>query len=236
MFFTVPVLAATLMVGSLAHSRRWHPWLKTDLASRLAQLTQTPDEVVDCDILVGGGWPGRYPPTAYESFAHGPLPSAMTELTDWVGGQISSQGTTALDESKQQRNLLFYSSGLQRTARSGSKKKYGELNPGQCWVSASCFMPYDANAIFNGHAGRSRARGRRRTEVVPEHVWLKTSASAQTGRQIEEVIAIQHSPAPGTAPLNTDFLSEIIEDAYTYDDSERLSKTIIQFVPHGPRC
>ena len=47
------------------------------------------------------------------------------------------------------------------------------------------------------------------------------------------MIAISHSPAPGTPPLNTDFLSEIIEDAYIYDDSARLSKQIIQFVPAG---
>ena len=71
----------------------------------------------------------------------------MTELTDWVGGQISSQGTTALDESKQQRNLLFYSRGY-KELRDRVEEKYGELNPGQCWVSASCFMPYDANAIL----------------------------------------------------------------------------------------
>ena len=30
-------------------------------------------------------------------------------------------------------------------------------------------------------------------------------------------MAIQHSPAPGTEPLNTEPLSAIIEDAYTYE-------------------
>jgi len=126
--FTVPVLAATLMVGSLPIPAGG-TLAQTDLASRLAQLTQTPDEVVDCDILVvGGGLAGTA--TAYESLLTGHT-VCMTELTDWVGGQISSQGTTALDESKQQRNLLFYSRGY-KELRDRVEEKYGELNPGQC--------------------------------------------------------------------------------------------------------
>jgi len=193
----------------------------------LAQTAPTADEVVECDVLiVGGGLAGTA--TAYESLRTGHT-VCLTELTDWVGGQISSQGTTALDESREQRNLLFYSQGY-KELRDRVEEKYGELNPGQCWVSASCFMPADANAILMDLLAEAEAEGGGELKWFPNTV-VKDLAINAAGNQIDSVVAIQHSPAPGTAPLNTDFLSEIIEDAYTYADSERLSKTVIQFMP-----
>ena len=155
----------------------------------------------------------------------------MTEITDWVGGQISSQGTTALDESREQRNLLFYSRGY-KELRDRVEQKYGVLNPGECWVSASCFLPADANAILMEMLAEAQAQGGGELKWFPNTVVKDLTMNAD-GTHIDQVIAISHSPAPGTPPLNTDFLSEIIEDAYIYDDSARLSKQIIQFVPAG---
>ncbi|MEC4853126.1 MAG: FAD-dependent oxidoreductase, partial [Jaaginema sp. PMC 1079.18] len=67
------------------------------------------DETVNCEVLVvGGGLAGAA--TAYESLLAGRT-VCMTELTDWLGGQISSQGTSALDETTRQRELLYYSRG-----------------------------------------------------------------------------------------------------------------------------
>jgi hypothetical protein len=51
------------------------------------------------------------------------------------------------------------------------------------------------------------------------------------GKEIQSAIAIQHKPAPGTPPLNTDPLSQTIEDAYRYENSSRFEKTIVRFVP-----
>ncbi|MEL6901772.1 MAG: FAD-dependent oxidoreductase, partial [Cyanobacteria bacterium J06606_4] len=99
-----------------------------------------PDETVECEVLiVGGGLSGTS--TAYESLLAGRT-VCMTELTDWVGGQISSQGTSALDEAQKQRSLLFYADGYKQL-RSRIEDFYGELNPGGCWVSVSCFLPKD---------------------------------------------------------------------------------------------
>ncbi len=226
---TIPALASTLVLGSLPFPPG-STLAQTSPAPPMAQLPPAPDEMVDCDILiVGGGLAGTA--TAYESLLTGHT-VCMTELTDWVGGQISSQGTTALDESKEQRNLLFYSRGY-KELRERVEAKYGELNPGQCWVSATCFMPYDANAILMDMLADAEAEGDGELKWFPNTVVKDLSLSAD-GRQVESVVAIQHSPAPGTAPLNTDFLSEIIEDAYTYEDSERLTKTVIQFMPTEP--
>ena len=104
----------------------------------LAAIPRTPDQTIECELLViGGGLAGTA--TAYESLKAGRT-VCMTDLTDWIGGQISSQGTSALDEAKRQRELLFYASGY-KELRQRIERKYGQLNPGECWVSVSCFLP-----------------------------------------------------------------------------------------------
>ena len=223
---TAPLLASTLLAGTaplpIGNARA-----QESVAPRLAQLPRTPDQVVECELLiVGGGLAGTA--AAYESLLMGHT-VCMTELTDWVGGQISSQGTTALDESREQRRLLFYSRGY-KELRERVEAKYGELNPGQCWVSVTCFMPADANAILMDMLADAQRQGGGELKWFPNTVVKDLSLNAD-GTHIDEVVAIRHSAAPGTAPLNTDFLSAIIEDAYTYEDSARLSKEIIQFVP-----
>ena len=225
---TAPLLASTLVAGAvpfpLGNARA-----QEAVSPQVAQSSPTPDHVVECELLiVGGGLAGTA--AAYESLLMGHT-VCMTELTDWVGGQISSQGTTALDESREQRNLLFYSRGY-KELRDRVEQKYGVLNPGECWVSASCFLPADANAILMEMLAEAQAQGGGELKWFPNTVVKDLTMNAD-GTHIDQVIAISHSPAPGTPPLNTDFLSEIIEDAYVYDDSARLSKQIIQFVPAG---
>ncbi len=226
---TAPLLASTLLAGTapfpIGNARA-----QESVAPRLAQLPRTPDQVVECELLiVGGGLAGTA--AAYESLLMGHT-VCMTELTDWVGGQISSQGTTALDESREQRRRLFYSRGY-KELRDRVEAKYGKLNPGNCWVSATCFLPADANAILMDMLAEAQRQGGGELKWFPNTVVKDLSLSAD-GTQIDTVVAIRHSAAPGADPLNTAFLSEMIEDAYTYDDSARLSKDIIQFVP-APR-
>lgn len=225
---TTPILASALVAGSLPLPLG-NAQAQQSVSPQIAQGSPTPDEVVECELLiVGGGLAGTA--AAYESLLMGHT-VCMTELTDWVGGQISSQGTTALDESREQRNRLFYSRGYNEL-RQRVEQKYGELNPGQCWVSVSCFMPADANAILMDMLADAQRRGGGELKWFPNTV-IKEIGLNGDRTHITTMTAIRHSPAPGTPPLNTDFLSEIIEDAYTYEDSARLSKEIIQFVPAG---
>ena len=127
-------------------SNRWHrtltalslnllfslPWA----AASAVTLPREADETVECQILVvGGGLSGTA--AAYEGLLAGKT-VCLTEITDWVGGQISAQGTSALDERATQRSLLFFPRGYLEL-RERIEKKYGQLNPGDCWVSDSCF-------------------------------------------------------------------------------------------------
>ncbi len=188
---------------------------------------RTPNQEVSCEILVvGGGLAGAA--TAYEGLQAGRT-VCLTEITDWVGGQISSQGTSALDERPTQRSRLFYSRGYLEL-RDRIKREYGELNPGDCWVSESCFLPRDAAKILSRILEDTAKRGKGTLKWFPSTV-VKELEISPSGNLIQGAVAIQHKPAAGAPPLNTNPLSQTIEDWYRYENSSRFEKTIVRFVP-----
>ncbi|MEG4571487.1 FAD-dependent oxidoreductase [Microcoleus sp. N3A4] len=195
---------------------------------------RNPDTAETCDILVaGGGLAGAA--TAYEGLLAGRT-VCLTEITDWVGGQISSQGTSALDERETQRSLLFYPRGYLELRRR-IEEHYGRLNPGGCWVSYSCFMPYDGHKILFNILQDAAKKGKGTLKWFPNTVIKElaitpaVAGNAVGGQQIKSAIAIQHKPAANTPPVNTETLSQTIEDAYRYENSARFNKTIIRFIP-----
>ncbi|MGL6282488.1 MAG: FAD-dependent oxidoreductase, partial [Microcoleaceae cyanobacterium] len=190
-----------------------------------ANLPRNPDNTETCEILiVGGGLAGAA--AAYEALLAGNT-VCLTEITDWLGGQISAQGTSALDEKKTQRALLYYPRGY-LVLRKAIEEKYGRLNPGGCWVSVSCFMPYDGHNVLWQMLQDAAKQGKGTLKWFPNTVIKDLEIS---NNQIQRAIAIQHSPAPGAPPLNTEPLSATIEDSYRYEDSARFKKNIIQFQP-----
>jgi hypothetical protein len=198
-----------------------------DSAIAQTPIPRNPDQIEDCEILiVGGGVAGTA--SAYEGLLAGRT-VCMTEITDWIGGQITSQGTSALDEAKKQRNLWFFPQGYTEF-RKRIEQKYGKLNAGDCWVSVSCFIPNHAQQILVEMLQEAAQKGNGRLKWFPNTVIKKLEISAD-GKLIDGAIAIQHRAAPNTASLNTEPLSQIIEDAYRYENSSRLQKQIIRFVP-----
>ncbi len=195
----------------------------------MAQTRPTPNQTVECEILLVGG--GLAAVAAAEEGLLAGRTVCMTEITDWVGGQLTSQGTSALDEARRQRQLLFYPRGY-NAFRRRIQQHYGRLNPGECWVSAACFLPKDAQAILQAMLRQAEQRGRGKLHWFPQTVIKELDYNAD-GQLITGAIAIQHRPAPGMPPLNTEPLSRIIEDAYRYKDSARLQKSVIQFVPQS---
>src|SRR3954464_15478973 len=55
-----------------------------------------PDYVLECDLLVAGGGMGGC--AAALAACRGGKTVVLTEETDWLGGQMTSQGVSALDE------------------------------------------------------------------------------------------------------------------------------------------
>ncbi|MEY3869565.1 MAG: hypothetical protein RLZZ338_3456 [Cyanobacteriota bacterium] len=202
--------------------------LSSTVSPVFATPPRTPDKEEICDILiVGGGLSGSA--AAYEALLLGRT-VCLTDITDWVGGQISSQGTSALDERDTQRELLFYPRGY-LDLRRRIEEHYGRLNPGGCWVSYSCFMPYDGHKILFQMLKTVAKIGNGKLKWFPNTVIKELDIS---GTQIKSAIAIQSQPAPGAPPINTETLSQTIEDNYQYQNSSRFHKTIIHFIPPAP--
>lgn len=198
----------------------------------LATPPRTPDQTVECELLiVGGGLSGTA--AAYEGLMDGKT-VCLTEITDWVGGQISSQGTSALDEQATQRSRMVYPRGYLEL-RKRIEKHYGKLNPGDCWVSDSCFLPKDGDRILmeilQDAAKKNRGTLKWFPSTVIKDLEIGKNPQGSTGQQILSAIAIQHRPAKDQPPLNTYPLSATLEDAYRYENSPRFDKTIIRFVP-----
>jgi hypothetical protein len=190
-----------------------------------AQAAPNPEREIECELLVvGGGLSGSA--ATYEALLAGKT-VCLTEITDWVGGQISAQGTSALDERTTQRERLFYPRGYLEL-RQRIEKFYGQLNPGKCWVSVSCFLPKDAHAILLEQLKEAEAKGGGKLHWLPNTV---IKDLVVTSNKIESAIAIHHQPQVNKPALNTYPLSRTIEDAYTYEDSNLLQKEIIKLVP-----
>ncbi len=192
-----------------------------------AQPAKVAIKTEECDILIaGGGLAGSA--AAYESLLAGKT-VCLTEITDWVGGQISAQGTSALDERKTQRALLFFNRGYLEL-RERLQKRYGILNPGGCWVSSSCFFPRDGHELLLAMLQDAAKTGNGTLKWYPNTI-IK-DADIQNGI-INNAIAISHKPAPNAPGLNTLPLSQTILDAYSYGDSKLFTKSVTKFIPSG---
>lgn len=217
--FVRVVLPLPLVVGSwLGHS---------GLAQAQAGVGDRALTPVECELLIAGaGLAGTA--AAYEALLAGRT-VCLTDITDWVGGQVSAQGTSALDETKRMRDLRFFPRGYNELRRL-IFNRYNRLSAGDCWVSVACFLPRDGHELLWSLLKTAAAKGKGKLHWFPNTV-IKELAYSADGKQIQGAIAIQHRPAPGTPPLNTEPLSRVIEDAYRPEPSARLSKTLLRFGP-----
>jgi hypothetical protein len=108
------------------------------------------DRVLECDLLVAGGGVGGC--AAALAACRSGRTVVLTEETDWLGGQMTSQGVSALDEHRgiesfggtrsyyELRSLIrdFY---RDQTDLAPSAQAQEQLNPGNGWVSYLCFEP-----------------------------------------------------------------------------------------------
>jgi len=112
-------------------------------------VVRVPDAVatgeIECEVLVVGGGTGGV--AAALAAARRGRRVCLTEETDWLGGQLTAQGVSALDE----HDLIerFGGTASYYALRQAIRSHYGTLgladpergNPGSCWVSALAFEP-----------------------------------------------------------------------------------------------
>ncbi|HZT30657.1 MAG TPA: FAD-dependent oxidoreductase [Bryobacteraceae bacterium] len=122
-----------------------------DPAAALRTVTVPPrPREISCDLLVAGAGPGGI---AAALLAAGRGHSVcLTEETDWIGGQITAGGVSALDENR----FIEFSGGtrsyyeMRRRIRDYYRRRFQlapdvagleNFNPGACYVSPLCFEP-----------------------------------------------------------------------------------------------
>lgn len=158
--------------------------------------TDGPDrepEELPCDILVVGGGTGGFAAAVAAAEAAGRPRVSLLEETDWIGGQLTSQGVPVLDEHEHIER--FGGTRTYYAVREAIRAHYRHLsptlaaeahpNPGHCWVSGLSFEPTVAlralEAIAHPLVGSGRLRILRRTKAI-------SATTAQ--RRVESVLAV----------------------------------------------
>jgi FAD dependent oxidoreductase/S-layer homology domain len=161
-----------------------------------------PSQVVKCDILiVGGGTGGVAAALAATKAQHRSIKVCMTEETDWIGGQMTSQGVSALDENylvetsgacrsyqKMRRAIRQFYSTSRKLSPEGASKKY--LDPGNCWVSRLAFEPKVGLDVLKNLLKPAESEGRLATYLRFKPVYANYKSDKDGRKTIRSVSMI----------------------------------------------
>src|SRR5258706_887496 len=119
-----------------------------------------------CEILIAGGGTGGV--AAALAAARRGHRVVLLEETDWLGGQMTAQGVSALDEHEHIES--FGGTRSYYEFRNAIRTHYGQQNPGNCWVTRLAFEPRIAVRVLERmlapHVESGLLTILRRTKVV----------------------------------------------------------------------
>ena len=106
-----------------------------------------PEREIDCQVLVAGGGMGAV--AAALAASRRGCRTCLLEETDWLGGQLTAQGVSALDEHEHIESVGGTASyyALREALRDHYRRAAGlagsrpDFNPGDCWVTRLAFEP-----------------------------------------------------------------------------------------------
>lgn len=116
----------------------------------------------------------------------------LTETSDWIGGQVTAQGVSALDEHDRTESIAgtrryeqfrdrvreqYVDQGASTTSASGRP-----LNPGNCWVSDLCFEPRVGLTVLEEMLAPHVNSGR--LTILREHEPVDASIDGETVREV----------------------------------------------------
>lgn len=204
------------------------------------QLSPLPpaDEVWECQVVVVGGSLGGVAAAAHAMKAG--AQTCLIEVSPWLGGQISSQGVSALDESLQMRRqgtlsqswMGFRSLIKQQTAdlpdwSPGPKtRRVEEIN--RCWVGTLCFPP-------RAGARASEVLLEQAAAAAPDSRWATMTAFKgaefdSTGRHITAVYGVRRVPRdPNYVPKGR--LSAELAQWYSWSPTADYDRVPIKLQP-----
>lgn len=209
------------------------------------QLSPLPkaQETWNCEVVVIGGTLGGVA-AASHSMQSGAV-TCLIELTPWLGGQISSQGVSALDESQEMRAEDLFSESWSNFKRLISRQpvklpdwvnvpkgmKVADLN--SCWVGMLCFVP-EAGANASEQLLQASA------PKAPGSRWSKSTAFkgadfTANGRDITAIYAVRRTPRDSNYRPKGKLSSEL-PTWYSWESDAEFEKTPIRLqAPAGKR-
>jgi hypothetical protein len=145
----------------------------------------------DCDILIVGGGTGGV--AAALAAARAGRQVVLLEETDWLGGQLTAQGVSALDEHEYIETFGGTASYMQLRAmlrdhyrlQAGDAGRRPDFNPGQCWVTRLAFEPRAAVQAVEQMLQPQVLAGR-----LTVHLRSKAVAAETQGDRIAAVVAM----------------------------------------------
>jgi len=198
-------------------------------------------ETLRFDIVVAGG---SLSAAATALAAARDTPKArilLTEPTDWLGGQATSQGVSAVDNAwfDPGRTMManapdaHYAKDWLRLLRSlndAGVPGSGLAPNGTSWVSREAFDPRSAAFVLDRMVAEHPNIAVMKM-TVPKRV--ETRATANGGAAIVAMEFVERTPADGYVPFS-DFLSEELADWYSTADSRRFRKRVVRVEAADP--
>ncbi|KAK6169236.1 hypothetical protein SNE40_020321 [Patella caerulea] len=218
--FSIMLLASTIYGSKLPDS--------SFQKQQVYQMHQEPNirinlTQVSCDVIIAGGSTASLGAAIASARRNPDVTICLTEPTDWLGGQMTSSGVSAIDFGNYNKKAEFQSAAFAEMMNSLG----GEENPGRCWVSIKCYLPRD---LVEGWIHKTV------TALPNLKIYYNTVIKSvdKLERMIISVEAIRRTINPPFHPWTTR-LSDELPDWYSTDESEYYSKEIINFIPKFPR-
>lgn len=168
-------------------------------------------QAVACEILVVGGGTGGF--AAALAALEAGRRVCLLEETDWLGGQLTAQGVSALDE--HEHIEAFGGTASYYRLREAIRDAYRPLardpgaldpfNPGNCWVTRLAFEPRVAAACFDALLRPFEASGKLR-------LFRRTKVHAVT-TEGERIVAVEALAldGPGAWRFTADYVIDATE-------------------------
>ncbi|HAZ49115.1 MAG TPA: NAD(FAD)-dependent dehydrogenase [Cyanobacteria bacterium UBA11369] len=200
-------------------------------------------EVWQCEVIVVGGSLGGV--AAASVAMKSKAKTCLIELTPWLGGQLSSQGVSALDESVTMMTKNNFSQNWQDFKRLIRKqpvklpawakqtKKLSVDDINSCWVGRLCFPPkVGAMAAEQLLESAVKFAGGSRWETSTA---FKGAEFDSTGRFITAIYAVQRIPrSPDYVPKGRP--SQELDDWYSWSSNPEFEKVPLRLeAPPGKR-
>lgn len=176
---------------------------KKDLSIKTFAFAGKP-QIIEVDIAIAGGGMGGI---AAALSLGDDIRAVLTEETSWLGGQLSSQAVSALDENKYVEttgaclNYLQMREAIRQAYRDKGKLTDAAasdpiLNPGSCWVTRLAFEPQVAlnvlETMLAPQIGKNALTILKRTKIVAVHLVGDDPEKADSidASQIDALLAV----------------------------------------------